>query len=74
MKTMHCNYDPNDRKYYCSTKTRYGILYHDQCELILNHNELFEYIKNNQDKYNYALPCLVANDFKKRLGGENNEN
>lgn len=67
MKTMHCDYYPSDNKYYCSTKTKYGLLYPDKCEFILNHDELFNYIKNNQNKYNYELPFMVANDFERRL-------
>lgn len=67
MKTMHCSYNPNDCKYYCSTKTKYVLLYPDKCEMILKHDQLFDYIKLNQDKYIYELPCLVAKDFKKRL-------
>lgn len=67
MKTIHCDYNPNDGKYYCSTKTKYGLLYPDECEMILDHNDLFDYIKNNKDKYVYELPFLVATDFKKRL-------
>ncbi len=70
MKTLHCDYDPNDSKYYCSTKTKYGMLYPDKCEFVLSHDELFNYIKNNQEKYTYALPFLVASDFKKRLERE----
>ena len=67
MKTLHCDYDPDTRNYFCSTKTRYGSLYPDKCELILKHDELFNYIKNNQNKYIYALPCLIASDFRKKL-------
>ena len=70
MKTMHCCYDPNNGKYYCSTKTQYGILYPDKCELILSHDKLFNYIKENQNKYCYALPILVSHEFKKRLKEE----
>lgn len=68
MKTMHCDYNPNDSKYYCSTKTHFGIVHPDKCELILSHEELFNYIKLNRNKYVYTLPIMVANDFEKRLG------
>lgn len=67
MKIMYCSYNPNDRKYYCSTKTQYGTIEPDLCELILGYEDLFIFIKNNQDKYEYSLPFLVAKEFKKRL-------
>lgn len=64
---MYCDYHPGKGKYYCSTKTKYGIVYPDKCELILNHEELFQYIKSNQNKYCYSLPILVAHDFERKL-------
>lgn len=67
MIKMYCDYNPNDCKYYCSTRTKYGLVYPERCELILNHEELFNYIKDNQNKYDYVLPFMVANDFEKRL-------
>lgn len=67
MKKMYCNYNPNDNKYYCSTETQYGLLYPGKCKKILYHNDLFNYIKDNQNKYNYVLPFMVANDFKRKL-------
>ena len=73
-KIMYCGYNPNDRKYYCSTKTKYGIVETDLCEMILSHEDLFNYIKNNQDKYTYSLPFLVADSFRKRLEGESEKN
>ena len=70
MKKMHCDYNPNDNKYYCSTKTEYGMIYPDKCEFILDHNELFSYIKANKDKYCYCLPFMVAEDFERKLKNE----
>lgn len=67
MKKMYCDYNPNDNKYYCSSKTQYGIVYPDKCEKILDHESLFNYIKENQNKYCYVLPFMVADDFEKRL-------
>ena len=72
MKTLHCNYDPNTNNYFCSTKTKYGCIYPEKCELILKHDELFNYIKNNRDKYIYELPFLVASNFEKKLESEVN--
>lgn len=70
---MYCGYNPNDRKYYCSTKTEYGIVYPEQCEIILDHESLFNYIKENLNNYYFVLPCLVALDFEKRLKGREDE-
>lgn len=67
MKTLYCDYNPNDHKYYCSLESKYGILYPEKCIFILDHEELFNYIKDNYDKYDYSLPCLVAKDFENRL-------
>ena len=66
-KIMYCRYDPNDGLYYCSTKTKYGSLEPKLCEMILSHEDLYTYIKNNQNKYEYSLPFLVADSFRKRL-------
>ena len=66
MKKLYCNYNPNDKKYYCSFN-QYGMLYPKKCILILDHSDLFEYIKENYNKYDYVLPFLVANDFERRL-------
>ena len=74
MKILHCNFDPDTHNYFCSTKTQYGWLYPEKCELILKYDELFNYIKNNRDKYIYELPCLVASDFKKKLEKEGKDN
>ena len=66
MKTMHCNFNPDDHKYYCSTKTKYGMFHPKECELILDHNELFNYIKENPEKFKYCLPILISQDFKRK--------
>lgn len=67
MKIMYCSPNLNDHKYYCSTKTKYPTEEPKKCDLILDHDSLFEYIKNNRDKYIYQLPFLVAKDFRRRL-------
>ena len=66
-KILHCDYNPNDRKYYCSTITEYGLLYPNECEYIITHEELYNYIKDNSDLYIYELPFLVAHEFRKTI-------
>lgn len=69
-KILHCDYNPDDSKYYCSTKTKYGLLFPEKCELILKYEELYNYIKEHQDDYIYELPILIAHDFEKKLRGD----
>lgn len=72
MKTLYCDFNPNDNLYYCSFK-KYGSLHPNECLFIKNSVDLFKYIKSNFNQYTYSLPCLVAKEFSRRLGGVDNE-
>ena len=61
--------NPNDNKYYCSLK-KYGSLYPEKCLFILDNETLFKYIKEHYGEYEYVLPFMVANSFRRRLKDE----
>lgn len=70
MKTLNCGYDPNTKLYYCGLMS-YPILHKDKCLYTFTYEELYDFIKNNQNKYEYVLPFLIAKNFEKRLEEEN---
>ena len=55
MKTLNCGYDPNTKLYYCGLMS-YPILHKDKCLYTFTYEELYDFIKNNQNKYEYVLP------------------
>ena len=69
MKRLYCDYNPNDAKYYCSLK-KYGILYPEKYLFILNNETLFKYIKEHYNEYEYVLPFMVSDLFRRRLKDE----
>lgn len=66
-KKMYCRYEPNENLYFCSTKTKYGSLEPNLCEFIGNYNGLFEFIQLHEHEFEYSLPFLVADSFRKIL-------
>lgn len=73
VKIMYCRYDPNEKLFFCSTKTKYGSLEPNLCDFIGDYNGLFEFIKLHDHDYEYSLPFLVAKTFEKRLKERKND-
>ena len=69
-KNMYCSPDPWTNKWYCSTKTKYGLVNPEKCELIVTYEELYNFIKHNIERYEFHLPFLVVKAVTRRLEEE----
>ena len=66
MEKLYCNYFPSYKKFYCGFNKNTYPGY--KLEFTFNNKEeLFEFAKNNFDKYEFHAPILVANEFNKKI-------